>query len=1137
MEDYLTQLSDLLEENIDQNDPNIQYVITSMLEFRELEAEERENPPEKFKKFKHQEFFCRLMAQMDTQLVIDDPGTGKSCLASSICEYLYNQKMKMLADDRPYDEKNAYYKYVFFICSSKTLQDEFRRQVMNKCTDRFLSDDEDKRIYAYKLFSQWYKLETYLKFAKKVNEMSDDKIINLLSDCVFIVEEAHNVILNNETDVKGEITTVAQKKMVYNSLLRVFNIVENSKIILLSATPMLNNPSEITQLMNLILKNNPFPKKFDVEKATIEELEPYFRGKISYVRALKSDVKVIEEIKPNDKSQIYNIVVNNNRVKLKCNLYKSTMSDFQAKYYGKLVINKKINDLKRINVDEMQASNFIFPDGYYGKGYTEEERKNMNDIIKQNKKLNQLEEEDLGDEFIIIENMEITEKRGSRRFFNIGLDEKKSIYNGITEDFRNFFKDYKDKLSRIKILSCKIYEIIRNIMEKKENVYVYSDHKPAGIFAVAACLEIMGFTRFNESESAFDYKHGNKIIRKNIKKSDGINIPYRYTLFTDSSTDKKKEVMLELMNSYENRHGDYIRVFLTSRVGRDGINLSNILQIHLLAPGWNKGGMIQATARGLRALSHDDLLNELPKGEELIVKVFNHSAIYPIEPEKSIDIIRYEIVEEKGYRISRILRIMKMLANGCQLTRKRNIRKGQDYSFECDYDRCEYECWGPIFDPETDEIRTINYDILYSDEKIKLIMNKIIKIYKYYNILNFEEFCGMIDSNPKHIALALEKIIKKKINFRDRFGYQCYLKENNGCFYTEREYNINTVNNSSLSFYTQGIIGVKYNNIDEIELENNYKNRIISIIENAIIKIINNDKLDTEEEKDIEKYSSLIYNIGTPYTLLSLIKEGPKTRKVPKKRIEGVDEKKEFDINDIDEYLNSEEYEKKNLYIHLLSSIESKITNYSATFGFNKAYTDMRIINIDKYKENGVGWRDMSEKETKVFSKIISEINDQYYKEYEEKFDFYGIKLPGKNLLIKDVRAKKNKSELFKKESTGTACKEYSKKEIFELFWTMRLDISKYSNIKLDNINDFTKDELYNEILKKKSVIKDPTISDLLKKSKIYDHPFNKWSKERLMYYHNLFKCFKDINKDEKESIKFCAILEQEFADREQLLT
>jgi len=66
-----------------------------------------------------------------------------------------------------------------------------------------------------------------------------------------------------------------------------FHTVKRSKKILTTATPMVDKPSEIVPLMNLILpynlqdSNDPtnlqFQPKFDFKNATLEQLIPYFK--------------------------------------------------------------------------------------------------------------------------------------------------------------------------------------------------------------------------------------------------------------------------------------------------------------------------------------------------------------------------------------------------------------------------------------------------------------------------------------------------------------------------------------------------------------------------------------------------------------------------------------------------------------------------------------------------------------------------------------------------------------------------------------------------------------------------------------------------------------------------------------------
>jgi len=194
----MIQLSDLLPDDIDQLSEDVQYTISSGKEFRELEAGKTESYRKDggIFKFKHQDFFMRLMVNFDTQLVIDDPGTGKTCLAASITEYLYEQSQRMWRNELPYDEKNAHFKKVVFLAKSTTLKDEFKNQLMTKCTDRFNPNQVSKNYTSKKNFNHWYEMDTYIKYAQRSREFTDQEIIEYYSNTAFIVDEVHNLIID-----------------------------------------------------------------------------------------------------------------------------------------------------------------------------------------------------------------------------------------------------------------------------------------------------------------------------------------------------------------------------------------------------------------------------------------------------------------------------------------------------------------------------------------------------------------------------------------------------------------------------------------------------------------------------------------------------------------------------------------------------------------------------------------------------------------------------------------------------------------------------------------------------------------------------------------------------------------------------
>jgi len=127
-------------------------------------------------------------------------------------------------------------------------------------------------------------------------------------------------------------------------------------------------------------------------------------------------------------------------------------------------------------------------------------------------------------------------------------------------------------------------------------------------------LEALGYQKFTETRSIFtredeefDYC-GNRSDR-HIERPANIDPGNRYALI-GKDTDSKEAAILDAMNSYENRHGQYIKVLLVSPKGKEGINVANVLNIEIIDSEWNPSGTFQALSRAIRATSHLDLLKE-----------------------------------------------------------------------------------------------------------------------------------------------------------------------------------------------------------------------------------------------------------------------------------------------------------------------------------------------------------------------------------------------------------------------------------------------------------------------------------------------------------------------------------------------
>ena len=85
--------------------------------------------------------------------------------------------------------------------------------------------------------------------------MSDQSIKKEFSNKIIIIDEIHNIKTQANSD--GE-----EKLQIYKEFWRMFHLIINSKILLLSGTPMTDNVDEIADVMNLLLpRDNQIPAR------------------------------------------------------------------------------------------------------------------------------------------------------------------------------------------------------------------------------------------------------------------------------------------------------------------------------------------------------------------------------------------------------------------------------------------------------------------------------------------------------------------------------------------------------------------------------------------------------------------------------------------------------------------------------------------------------------------------------------------------------------------------------------------------------------------------------------------------------------------------------------------------------------
>jgi len=904
--DEVIQLEDLVAFYPPNNVEEIQTKITAKKEFKELES----SPREELKRvrgdyFKHQKFIERFLQHYDRLLLFHETGTGKSCAITAAAEIL--KKEHQSADTDKF-LSGGYIERAYVIVNNKQLKGRMKKEIICKCTDRVYDtpDIEDSKQKVHRNLEKWYTVKEREAFARKLSKMTNSDIIDEYSNSIIFIDEAHNLRfrafkgekiraetkavkikrrLLNRFLVKGlkdlaenlEIPVAGTKEDIINLLLddedivtiknineaiesgsyamskkrkekkepvfgkesiyvqfwRLFHVARNIKVVLATATPMVNDSSEIKDLLNLLLpaRTEDYPK-FDrklttselgplfaispdtkIEDMSEEELEYYFRGLVSYVRRLDTGADIEYQGIPISNIGGYPHAPEDYKTETK--VFLARLENFQAKIY-KQVRRIKQNELRD---KERQVSNFVYPDGSFGLA-------GFNKYISQR-----------GDRYTV-------KNTPAGRKFNTQI----STLDGI----RN--------------LGVKFANIIEIVNETRGNVFVYSNYsKASGAVPFSVCLEAQGYELFREDDMNSIFRprfvttaqaycsgiSGDRIIRDSFlaagrERGDGTIQKPRYAFLTPDIGVNALEVLLNVMNSPENKHGDYIKVFITTPVGGEGISLNNVIGIHLIDGDWKHATNYQAESRAIRATSHNELLKEQSRVD---IKVYNHAAytcessdieveeeediVYPCGENEllSVDIRLYERSEEKDREIKRMERIMKKVAVDCQIHFLRNTRRddpriiGKDGTGECDYDECVYTCADPK--PTYEDYTT--YDVYYINEPIEAVKRVLQEYFKTNFSITMEGILDLIwnDEYPylyidippqmKYIQYALEEILTNKPIFQNRYGQSSYLQKDENTLFLSLDYPLSNIEAEEInvSDYTRNLIGIV-----DIPLEN-----------------------------------------------------------------------------------------------------------------------------------------------------------------------------------------------------------------------------------------------------------------------------------------------------------------------------
>ena len=473
-------------------------------------------------------------------------------------------------------------------------------------------------------------------FLEKVKKADSSK------QSLFIVDEAHrfiNNVYNNVSSKKGK-----RAQVVYDYIQQEKKDNPNTRIMLLSATPAVNNPFEFALIFNLLR-----PGTFPTSEAIFEQL---YISTTNY-QALNENTKNMFQRRILGLVSYY-LGATPDKFPSKTIHYKNIlMEKYQEEVYNhfeeieeereklnRRMARGKVGDQpSTYNAYTRQAANFVFPhisdkvSGELrprpGKFRIKEEDAQIIDEGKEVDKIKQLKLSDKEaaayDNAIksyvngLTENLKELHNKDKDAKYTL-QDDVKTWREKYQSSFSKFLAEEKKKSSVFEMLykcSPKFVTCMFNIFKSKGPVLVYSNYvEMEGLQIFKIYLSFFGFIDFHKDS---EIKYPDLKVKG---KYDG----FRHIEYHGAIDRPIREQNKKIFNDIENVYGRIVKIIMLSPAGAEGITLKNTRQVHILEPFWNEARIEQIMGRAVRFCVHKDL---------------------PME-ERKVDVFRYKMVRKSG---------------------------------------------------------------------------------------------------------------------------------------------------------------------------------------------------------------------------------------------------------------------------------------------------------------------------------------------------------------------------------------------------------------------------------------------------------------------------------------------------------
>lgn len=820
------------------NDPNFALNIAQRKEFndtkpdiiipvsqRQMETEAAKLCGAAFELAPHQLFvrnFLSAMTPYNSLLLYHGLGTGKTCSAISVAEEM-----------RDYMTQVGVVKKILVV-ASVNVQDNFRKQlfdfnklkfnrvlrqfVIRGCTGTKLlkevganaeltdlTEQNVERMRAgimqriTRLINANYEFMGYIELANMVRRLTATEskqdairaIKNAFNHRLVIVDEIHNVRSDEETKESQE-AKESKGTSVSEELYKLVRYADNLRLLLLSGTPMYNDPREIVWLLNLMNAND--------RRATISVRDVFDRdGNLlqingqnvgaellriksnGYISVVKGENPYIFPYRmyPAEFAPMHSFLQNREmHPMLQLNgtpiitplqhldVYLNPAGTYQESVYNYIIERKRLemsDDATSFGSfllkQPIEALNMVYPSTEFDK---------LLERISKKKSSRTVTAEEAPEGVTVADTGLVARMNVSGLLGDAGI--KRIMKYDVSDDgsrISNF--EYKQtvltkygrifSLSEIGKYSSKIASICSQIERAKGIVLIYSEYIGGGAVPIALALEEMGFTRYDTQVGSL-FKTApvpQRVVQQQQKR-----FAAKYAMFTgDKQLSPDNRAELEALTT-DNENGQRIKVVIISKAGSEGIDFKNVRQVHIMEPWYNMNRIEQIVGRAVRNCSHADL-----PFVERNVQLFLYGTLLPSTPAvEAADLYVYRLAEAKATQIGKVSRILKENAVDCLLnidqtkfsqeviqrhnggknvTVRQVLADGTEipnyavgdrpFSFICDYQaRCEYQC---TVQPPNDKIK-VNDDtysqpfIIMNADRIMQRIRDLFRVQHFY---------------------------------------------------------------------------------------------------------------------------------------------------------------------------------------------------------------------------------------------------------------------------------------------------------------------------------------------------------------------------------------------------------------------